>query len=172
MTYSDKLKSPKWQKKRLEILNLHKFKCDECKSEVKTLHVHHRFYLKGREPWEYDNDVFQVLCEDCHEKTHKKEDIIKENIPDIYREILSLLDVANDINPNTPENIKFLLTVFTEHIDDVEFLDNLSSACNSGYLDKLRYDLTARAEAECDSIRRWSAIYEIKKFLNINTDPL
>ena len=29
-TYSDKLKSPKWQKKRLEVLNLRGFKCEKC----------------------------------------------------------------------------------------------------------------------------------------------
>ena len=33
MTYSDKLKSPKWQKKRLEILSLKDFKCEVCNNE-------------------------------------------------------------------------------------------------------------------------------------------
>lgn len=82
-TYSEKLKSPKWQKKRLEILNIHGFKCDICKAEDKTIHVHHRFYIKGREPWEYDNDVFQVLCERCHNSHHKESEIIGK-----YNEIL------------------------------------------------------------------------------------
>ena len=72
--YAEQIKSPLWQKKRLEILNLHGFKCENCGSETKTLNVHHRFYLKGRKIYEYDNDVFQVLCEDCHSKTHEKKE--------------------------------------------------------------------------------------------------
>jgi len=78
MKYSDQIKHPKWQKKRLEVLNLKGFKCEVCENEDKTLHVHHRFYLKNRNAWEYDNDVFQVLCEDCHSKIHAKNN--KDNI--------------------------------------------------------------------------------------------
>lgn len=74
MTYQEQISSPKWQRKRLEILNLSGFKCEKCNCEEKQLHVHHRFYLKGRKAWEYDNDVFQVLCHSCHENEHKKED--------------------------------------------------------------------------------------------------
>jgi hypothetical protein len=70
MTYKDQIKSPKWQKKRLEILNLRGFKCEKCNCDEKQLHVHHRFYLKNRKAWEYDNDVFQVLCYVCHENEH------------------------------------------------------------------------------------------------------
>ena len=72
MNYKEQIKSPKWQKKRLEVLELRGFKCEECKCEDKQLHVHHRFYIKGRKYWEYDNDVLQVLCEDCHQKEHEK----------------------------------------------------------------------------------------------------
>ena len=72
MNYKEQTKSPKWQKKRLEVLELRGFKCEECKCEDKQLHVHHRFYIKGRKYWEYDNDVLQVLCEDCHQKEHEK----------------------------------------------------------------------------------------------------
>ena len=73
MNYQDQLKSPKWQKKRLDILNLRGFKCEKCNCEENQLHVHHRFYLKNRKAWEYDNDIFQVLCHICHENEHKKE---------------------------------------------------------------------------------------------------
>ena len=73
MNYQEQLKSPKWQKKRLDILNLRGFKCEKCNCEENQLHVHHRFYLKNRKAWEYDNDVFQVLCYICHENEHKKE---------------------------------------------------------------------------------------------------
>jgi hypothetical protein len=73
MNYKEQLKSPKWQKKRLQIFDLRGFKCESCNNQDKQLHIHHRFYIKGRKAWEYDNDVFQVLCEICHELEHKKE---------------------------------------------------------------------------------------------------
>lgn len=94
LSYAEKLKSPKWQKKRLEILNLKGFKCEACGDEENQIQVHHRFYLKGREPWQYDNDVFQVLCEKCHEKLHakdKQELIItleEEKLLSLIREII------------------------------------------------------------------------------------
>lgn len=65
--YAAKLKDPRWQKKRLEILNRDNFTCQACKSTEKTLHVHHHFYSKGCEPWEYMSEALQTLCEDCHQ---------------------------------------------------------------------------------------------------------
>ncbi len=66
MTYAEKLKNPRWQKKRLEILERDEFSCQSCGSEEETLHVHHISYRKKTEPWEYDNDELITLCEHCH----------------------------------------------------------------------------------------------------------
>jgi hypothetical protein len=66
MTYSEKLKDPRWQKKRLEIMHAADFQCEECGSKEKTLHIHHRRYIKGREPWDYEDCDLLCLCEDCH----------------------------------------------------------------------------------------------------------
>jgi len=68
MKYADKFKDPRWQKKRLEILNRDKFTCQICGDDKSTLHVHHRYYTAGKEPWDYPNEAFVVLCEDCHEE--------------------------------------------------------------------------------------------------------
>jgi len=65
-TYSEKLQDPRWQKKRLEILSRDNFTCNTCSNTKKTLHVHHKNYLHGHQPWEYDNDNFNTLCKDCH----------------------------------------------------------------------------------------------------------
>lgn len=65
MSYSEKLKSPKWQKKRLEILQRDNFKCLCCNNDEKTLHIHHLEY-NNCEPWEYENASLITLCEDCH----------------------------------------------------------------------------------------------------------
>ncbi len=68
--YSDLLKSPKWQKKRLEILNRDGFRCSKCGDEESTLHVHHRTYIKEFKPWDYQNDNYITLCESCHADIH------------------------------------------------------------------------------------------------------
>jgi 5-methylcytosine-specific restriction endonuclease McrA len=55
-TYFEKLKDPRWQRKRLEVMERAGFACEYCGSATETLNVHHGFYEKGKEPWEYDND--------------------------------------------------------------------------------------------------------------------
>lgn len=67
-SYWELLKDPRWQRKRLEILNLHGFACENCGAEDKTLHVHHSYYEKGLAPWEYPDESLHALCEDCHRK--------------------------------------------------------------------------------------------------------
>ena len=69
-TYSEQYRSPKWQKKRLEVMELAGFECVACGSKDKTLNVHHLVYHKGREVWDYENGELQVLCEECHETRH------------------------------------------------------------------------------------------------------
>ena len=73
--YSEYLKNPKWQKKRLEILSRDNFSCVVCGKGIETdtaLHVHHLSYRKGCMPWEYDNSNFVTLCEQCHSDVHNK----------------------------------------------------------------------------------------------------
>lgn len=67
MTYSDKLKSPKWQKKRLEVLNRDNFKCCLCGDEETELHVHHLKYTA--EPWSAPISDLETLCKYCHHLT-------------------------------------------------------------------------------------------------------
>jgi hypothetical protein len=66
--YSDKLKDPRWQKKRLEILQRDNWECQRCEDKKSTLHVHHRRYIPGRDPWDYPEETLVTLCEDCHEE--------------------------------------------------------------------------------------------------------
>ena len=42
--YAEKFKDPRWQKKRLEILERDDFSCRVCYDASNTLHVHHCFY--------------------------------------------------------------------------------------------------------------------------------
>lgn len=66
-TYSELLKDPRWQKKRLEIMQRDDFKCQHCFATDKSLQVHHLVYHKGAKPWEYKNEELITLCEHCHE---------------------------------------------------------------------------------------------------------
>jgi 5-methylcytosine-specific restriction endonuclease McrA len=65
MTYSEKLRDPRWQRKRLEILQRDNWACLSCGTKTKSLQVHHVAYRKI-EPWDYPDDLYQTLCEDCH----------------------------------------------------------------------------------------------------------
>jgi hypothetical protein len=71
MSYAAKLKDPRWQKRRLHILNQRGWKCERCKDDKTTLHVHHLRY-RG-EPWEAMDHDLQVLCEVCHDVAHGKQ---------------------------------------------------------------------------------------------------
>lgn len=66
MTYSQKLKDPRWQQKRLLILQRDGWKCFACGDTSKQLQVHHLIYRKC-DPWDYPDECYQTLCVDCHE---------------------------------------------------------------------------------------------------------
>jgi len=69
-TYSEKLRDPKWQRRRLEMFTLADWKCQRCANPHEELHVHHTRYFKGREPWEYEDQWLRVLCAKCHAAEH------------------------------------------------------------------------------------------------------
>jgi Zn finger protein HypA/HybF involved in hydrogenase expression len=69
-----KYKDPRWQKKRLEVMQQADFRCESCESGEKTLNVHHKSYKKNHNPWEYDEWELECLCEDCHNEKHKIKD--------------------------------------------------------------------------------------------------
>lgn len=66
--YADKLRDPRWQKKRLEIMARDEWICQSCFDSESTLVVHHRRYIPDREPWAYPDSLLVTLCEDCHEE--------------------------------------------------------------------------------------------------------
>lgn len=65
-TYAEKLRDPRWQKKRLEVMERDGFECKRCRDKSSTLTVHHLCYLKKTEPWDYDKCFMVTLCENCH----------------------------------------------------------------------------------------------------------
>lgn len=66
-TYSERLRDPRWQRKRLEIMSRDDFQCCRCRAHEITLNVHHCYYVRGNDPWEYPDASLLTLCEPCHE---------------------------------------------------------------------------------------------------------
>jgi hypothetical protein len=65
--YPNKLRDPRWQRMRLEIMSRDEFRCQRCLDSKSTLHVHHRYYLANKDPWDYPLEALVTLCEGCHE---------------------------------------------------------------------------------------------------------
>ena len=85
-TYSELLRSPMWQKKRLEIMQRDNFTCQHCGCEGRELQVHHKIYHKDAKPWEYDDSELITLCDQCHEA----ETDAKNTHYDTFKEICNL----------------------------------------------------------------------------------
>lgn len=68
LRYADKLKDPRWQRRRLEIFQRDEWRCTRCGRDDLTLHVHHVEYVG--EPWEAPDSVLRTLCEVCHDAHH------------------------------------------------------------------------------------------------------
>lgn len=66
-TYAKLLQDPRWQKKRLKIMERDGWKCIICKGENDTLHVHHRYYKSSEGPWDYPDRALVTLCRQCHD---------------------------------------------------------------------------------------------------------
>ena len=84
--YSELLKHPKWQKKRLKIMERDKFQCRSCEDDSNTLHVHHLYYDYKLKPWEYEDDDLITLCEYCHNIIHL---LRRNNIDIIYTKMVT-----------------------------------------------------------------------------------
>jgi 5-methylcytosine-specific restriction endonuclease McrA len=91
LTYSEKLKHPLWQKKRLEIMQRDGFCCQNCFSTEKTLNIHHIIYANHiSNPWDYHNSYLITLCEDCHNEISKYD--VNELAKFLYRIFLIIVD--------------------------------------------------------------------------------
>lgn len=119
--YARLLTDPRWQRRRLEMLEAAGFKCQRCFCGDKTLHVHHREYIAGRKPWEYTDGQLMVVCEDCHEMQHLPEpspaDVQREQqIAKLERDLIAepdrvekrriLIAMESLIRARSPEQVK------------------------------------------------------------------
>lgn len=70
-TYAEKLRDPRWQKVRLEVLERAGWKCEACTDEDSELHVHHGYYERDKDPWDYPQESLRALCGECHKLADK-----------------------------------------------------------------------------------------------------
>lgn len=95
-SYAEKLKDPRWQRKRLEVMQRSDFRCDVCGADKNTLHVHHGIYVWGRDIWEHPLETLHCLCEKCHpaagEELYEARLILAQIPPARMIELLEVLD--------------------------------------------------------------------------------
>jgi len=101
-SYAEKLRDPKWQKKRLEVFERDGWRCQSCGDDKTTICVHHTCYHKDKDPWDYPERLLITLCENCHKTEHDfKEgsfDDIKYSIQEAQQNGYLLSDVEWLIN--------------------------------------------------------------------------
>jgi hypothetical protein len=105
-TYYELLKDPRWQKKRLEIMEASGWQCVNCGTKNDSLNVHHGAYLKGLKPWEYPNRMLHCLCDECHTNAQAMMECLKAEIGAMNFDYLELLEAIAAAHNNTdPEKI-------------------------------------------------------------------
>ena len=115
MKYSEKLKDPRWQKKRLEIFERDEWFCRKCGDDKATLAVHHLFYRPNTDPWDYPNEDLLTLCEECHSEEYEgrpeaERVLLNELKSDRYFHadiinIAYIFAMINKINPPFPNEV-------------------------------------------------------------------
>ena len=143
-SYAEKLKDPRWQKKRLEVLNRDGWRCQCCEGQDLELHVHHAVYRRNADPWDYDNSELASLCKSCHANVERIIDDFRRMLPrsspsklsSIWAVILWLSTISDDealvVNLATDaidSNSKSLLASAAKLIYDAV---KSTSACSEG----------------------------------------
>lgn len=105
MNYYQQTKHPNWQRKRLEVLELNDFQCQVCGETETELHVHHPFYRRGAQLWEYENNELQCLCKECHIEAHAEDAAIKREVgilaPGMKKVVFGLAQTINSVLSGT-----------------------------------------------------------------------
>lgn len=122
LSYSDKLKDPRWQKKRLRVLERDKWKCQACGDTKTTLHVHHTQYESNMDVWDYPDSMLISLCEDCHKKEH---DYLNGSMAEI-RELISMAKGDGYLIEDISSLIEIALTVSKNRSNLLRLISDLS----------------------------------------------
>jgi len=146
-TYWQKLQDPRWQKKRLEVLSDNNFACENCGSEDSQLHVHHPAYIKGRDPWEYEADELQSLCDSCHRQSHFEIDLLTSVLNEIKLHSSSNMQLAGFLtayNHDGPFNIPLIDAAFASGVGMFYHKTEEEVIESRGKDDELQYETISR----------------------------
>ena len=75
LTYQEKLKDSRWKERSKQIHDKYENTCCWCGGRDIELNAHHIWYEHGKQPWDYPDECFILLCCDCHNDWH--EEIVK-----------------------------------------------------------------------------------------------
>ena len=134
MIYKDQLLDPRWQKKRLSILERDNWKCTYCDNDKSTLMVHHLIY-EHKFAWEADDENLITLCQKCHEVYHNTfaacEKIILTNLRKKLKDpfiITCAAELFNDVN-----NLNdFIYSLWESRFEENNVLDAIRHLPSSG----------------------------------------
>ncbi|WP_418988078.1 hypothetical protein [Bacteroides heparinolyticus] len=93
MDYKEQIKSPKWQKRRLEIMGKDDFACQICGNKESTLNVHHLCYHSNSNIWDYEDWELITLCEECHKNEHSLAEDIQERIECLRKSGVTMFEI-------------------------------------------------------------------------------
>ena len=86
---------------RLQILERDGWCCQKCFDSESTLHVHHLRYVPRWEPWEYPEELYLTLCEECHSYEY-------EMMPDVVDSLIEQIKHKGFLS----DDIKTLASAF------------------------------------------------------------
>lgn len=129
MSYSEKLKDPRWQKFRLKIFERDYWQCMRCDCDNKQLHAHHLRYENGKDPWEYNSEEIVTLCEDCHAKAHDDDENVRYQV---YKEIIP---ISNRWRDEILEFNKFYLNFYEDKRNITESHDHYCRCIRAYFID-------------------------------------
>lgn len=113
--YSEKLRDPRWQKKRLEVMQRDEWTCQICGDSASTLNVHHRWYDRGVEPWDYGLEALVTLCERCHATESKGRKFVEDMLIEamrrtlLHRDLLALVVVFSHLHEKASDYCEALM---------------------------------------------------------------
>jgi hypothetical protein len=130
--YSELLKDPRWQRKRLEILQRDNWTCQWCGDKESTLHVHHKDYESGKAPWEYEDSWLMTVCEDCHQVEYESRRVDEQALIHNLRlagvKALSVNHIAASVPKNlTPKAASHLAYIVGLFMQNQEFQKMVSA---------------------------------------------
>ena len=111
-SYTAKLGDPRWHAKRDSIMRKRGVFCENCKRSGIVLQLHHNFYDRGKEPWEYDDSVFKVLCKACHERfTEALKAFRRDALPKYDIRSMEVITGAMSVAPRGQKTLQFAYAV-------------------------------------------------------------